>query len=238
MDDRRRDRLLRLVAGRAEDLRQGSAWVDVVCAVAVEQIDVDGVAMSLRMVDEEQELIASSEGWAESLEELQYAVGDGPGVDAFAAGSPVLVADLTFDEQRWPGFADAASANGARAAFAFPPRLNAIRLRTLDLYRHRPGPLRPDEVLDALTLADLAMTALLADAAGEGDQVAAWAREDIAGHYDDVHVATGLLAAQLKISLQDALLRLRAHAFSQRLPVTAVARAVLDRQLRFDESQE
>ncbi|WP_152547006.1 ANTAR domain-containing protein [Amycolatopsis orientalis] len=148
------------------------------------------------------------------------------------------MSDLTFDEQRRPGFADSASANGAHAAFAFPLGLGAIRLGTLTLCRRKTGSLSPDELTDALALADLSTTALLADSSGEDDQLALWARKDTAGHYDDVHVATGMLTARLDISLQDALMRLRAHAYSRQLPITEVARAVIIRQSRFDPHQE
>lgn len=118
MDDRRRDRLLRLIAERPVDFRRGSGWIRVICAVAVEEIEVDGAAISPRRADQEQELVAWSDDWAESLEEPQFTAGDGPGVEAFRAGGAILVSDLTFDEQRRPGFADSVSASGARAAFA------------------------------------------------------------------------------------------------------------------------
>jgi hypothetical protein len=58
------------------------------------------------------------------------------------------------------------------------------------------------------------------------------------GHYDEVNVATGTLAVQLQLSVQDASARLRAHAFSQRQPLDEVARAIIARRLRFDDAQE
>lgn len=238
MEVRRRERLWRIVTDRVPHQEPGSGWVDVVTTVVVEEIDVDGAAISLRLAEGEQELVVASGKWAEQLEELQYVVGEGPGVEAIAVGGPVLASDLTVNEQRWPGFADGASASGAQAAFAFPLQVGAIRLGTLDLYRRTAGPLEPDDLADALALADLATTALLTDSKATGDQAAFWARDDVAGHYDDVNVATGMLATELRISLEDALLRLRAHAFSNRLPITEVARAVLARHLRFDSRQE
>ena len=238
MDGRRRERLWRLATERVSERDSGIGWVGVVCAVAVEVLDIDGSAISLRLRDHDQELIAADGDWAISLEELQYTVGEGPGVEAFASGGPVLVSDLTLDEQRWPGFADAAAGQGLGATFAFPLQIGAILLGTLDLYRRAAGPLSPEELSDGLALADLASTALLTDSTGEGGQNALWARPDVVGYYDDVNVATGMLATELKISLEDALLRLRAHAFSHQRPVTEVAKAVLDRQLRFDSPQE
>ncbi len=53
-----------------------------------------------------------------------------------------------------------------------------------------------------------------------------------------MNVATGMLAAGLGISLGEALLRLRAHAFSRRIPITEVARLVQNRQLGFGTSPD
>jgi hypothetical protein len=238
VDGRRQERLWRLVTERVSERTSGMGWVGVVCGVAVEVLGIDGSAISLRAREHDQELIAADGDWAASLEELQYTVGEGPGVEAFASGGPVLVSDLTVDEERWPGFADAAAEHGLGAAFAFPLQLGAILLGTLDLYRRASGPLPPEELSDGLALASIATTALLTDSVGEGERHARWAQSDVVGYYDDVNVATGMLATELKISLEDALLRLRAHAFSIKRPVTEVAKAVLDRQLRFDPPQE
>ncbi|MET7993852.1 GAF and ANTAR domain-containing protein [Amycolatopsis sp. NPDC005232] len=234
MDEQRRERLWQLVAALIEHAGERPEWVRAVCEVAAGEVHADAAVISLRTAGRAQDLVAASGDWAESLEELQYTVGDGPAVEAFTTGEPVLVDDLTSGEGRWPGFADGAAETGAAAAFAFPLQTGAVRLGTLGLYRHRPGSLSPEELANALTLADLSTTALLTDSSGAISPVANWAREDVPGHYDDVHIATGMLATQLQISLADALLRLRAHAFSRHLPLIGVARAVLNRELRLD----
>jgi hypothetical protein len=235
VDGERHDRLWRLVVGRAA--RRGfSGWAGVVCQVAIEQVDVDAAAISVRAGTRSQELTAASGPWAQRLEELQYTVGEGPGVEAFSSGGPVLVSDLSADDGRWPGFTDAAAENGLAAVFAFPLRGGAIRLGTLDLYRRLPGGLSPAGLADAAVLADLATTALLTDSSGPA--VAPWARDDAPGHYDDVNVATGMLAAELRISVEDASMRLRAHAFSNNLPLLDVARAILNRSLPAENFQD
>ncbi len=225
-DHRRRDRLWRLVTDRAGQ-RTFSGWAGVVCEVALEQVPVDGVAITVRSSGRTQELAAATGTWVVELEELQYTVGEGPGADAYASGGPVLVSDLAAVAGRGPGFAGAAT----RAVFAFPLQEGAIRLGTLSLYRRRPGPLSAEGLADAAALAHLATTALLVDSGDGVSEAAPWASEDARGHYDDVHVATGMLAAELRISVEDAFLRLRAHAFGQDRPLIEVARAVLARQI-------
>lgn len=53
-----------------------------------------------------------------------------------------------------------------------------------------------------------------------------------------VHQAAGMVAAQLDTSVADALIRLRAYAFGNDLPLTDVARDVVARRLRFDTYTE
>jgi hypothetical protein len=235
VDGERHQRLWRLVTERAG--RRGfPGWAGVVCDVAVDQVDIDAAAISLRSSSRVQELAAASDGWARRFEELQYTAGDGPAVEAYSTGGPVLVTDLTAADQRWPGFIDAAIDDGLAAVFAFPLQGGAIRLGTLDLYRRQPGGLSPDGLADAAVLADLAATALLTDIAPTG--TAPWAQENAPGHYDDVNVATGILAAELRISVDDAFLRLRAHAYSTGQGVLDIARAVLARQLPSEAFQD
>jgi hypothetical protein len=225
--------LRRLVSERV-GRRAFSGWAGVVCEVVAEVVDVDAAAISVRSFARTQELVAASDSWAEQFEELQYTVGEGPGVEAFAEGGPVLVSDLASAHGRWPGFEGMAAGGGLAAVFAFPLQTGAIRLGTMDLYCRRAGTLSSDGLADAAALADLATTALLTDAGAEGVPAASWARDDAPGHYDDVNVATGMLAAELRITLDDAFLRLRAHAFSHDVALLDVARAVLARQLGAD----
>jgi hypothetical protein len=191
---------------------------------------VDGAALTLRGSARAEEMVGASDEWAARLEEIQYTLGEGPGVSAFTDATPVLVADLGVDGVRWPGFGAAAAAEGLAAMFAFPLRVGGIRLGTLDLYRRRPGGLSAVVAADAVMVADLATYALLEqnDTAGMDDQL----RMTLS--YQDVNMATGMLAAQLRIGLEDAFARLRAHAFASGRSVLEVARDLLARRIPLD----
>lgn len=229
LDGQRRDLLARMVAERvASPGRTGFA--QALCEVCAQSLaGVDAAAVTLRSDSRAQELLGVSDRWAGVLEEAQYTVGEGPGVEAFSTGGPVLVADLSAHRATWPGFADLAEDEGLAAAFAFPLQLGGIRLGTLDLYRRRPGGLPPAVVADAAVLADLTVLWLL-DHSGAAD---GGVRVEVS--YQDVNIATGMLSAQLRISLEDAFARLRAHAFAGRRSVLDVARDVLARRLPLDQ---
>ncbi|MFI0487720.1 ANTAR domain-containing protein, partial [Actinomadura sp. 9N215] len=49
----------------------------------------------------------------------------------------------------------------------------------------------------------------------------------------EVYQATGMVAVQLGIGLQDAFAALRARAFTDGVPLARLARQVVDRRLRF-----
>jgi hypothetical protein len=50
-----------------------------------------------------------------------------------------------------------------------------------------------------------------------------------------VHQASGVLSVQLEVSVGEALVRLRAHAFGTGRPLSEVAAAVVAHRLRLDE---
>ena len=176
---------------------------------------------------------------SEQLAELHLPLGEGPCLDAAAAGGPVLASDLASAEsgRRWPVFALAARQAGAAAIFAFPLRIGAIRAGVLGLYRERPGPLTAFQLGDALIFADTA-TLLLLDAqdraggdltalAGPGGQPA-----DLALRRAEIDQATGMLTEQLGAGIGDAFVRLRAYAYARDLRLTDVARDIVARRLR------
>jgi hypothetical protein len=109
----------------------------------------------------------------------------------------------------------------------------------LALYRSRPGTLSPDQLADTLLLADAACDAMLDDLRGVGpDGAATTTLSTMADVEAEVHQATGFVATDLGVSLREALLRIRGHAFAQRLPLSEVARRILDRRLRLDAGEE
>jgi AmiR/NasT family two-component response regulator len=51
----------------------------------------------------------------------------------------------------------------------------------------------------------------------------------------EIHQATGMVLAQLGVSAQDALARMRAYAFAEQRLLSDVARDVVSRRLRFTQ---
>jgi hypothetical protein len=183
------------------------------------------------------DIVHTTDRVARELEEWQLTFGQGPCLDAFMGGGPVLVVDLHSPESatRWPVFTPAALASGAHAVFALPLQIGAIRVGVLDLYQTRPGGLSADKLADALAFADTAGMLLLDTAAGTQSDTAdlAWQNGDHTAHQAQVHQATGMILVQLGISAEAAFARLRAHAYAHDRRLGEVARDVIERRLRF-----
>jgi hypothetical protein len=175
---------------------------------------------------------------ADSLEQTQFTTGEGPCVDASSFGVPVLVDDLDHlgaaHAGRWPAFVDEAIGLGVRAIFALPLRVGAVSFGAADLYRRTPGPLRGQDLSRALTVIDSVALAVV------GSQESTALDHDGDGvslRNVEVHQAAGMLMMQLDISIDQALVRLRATAFAEGVPVENVAADVIRRRRRFKEGQ-
>ena len=155
-------------------------------------------------------------------------------MDAFAGGRPVIAPDLAGAPyaRRWPAFAPAAVAAGARALFAFPLRIGTIKVGVIDPHRDRPGPLADDEFADALVLADVVTLLLLMDSHYPGPD---GELEFGLDHHAVVHQATGMIMVQLQVSIVEAFVRLRAYCYADGRALDEIAQDVVEHRLRFDE---
>jgi hypothetical protein len=205
------------------------------CEVCAEVTMMSGAGIMLMSGDMPRGSVCTTNGVSAMLEELQYSLGEGPCIDAFQQGGPVLEPDLAEPRTpRWLAFSGPAIQAGARAVFGFPLQVGAVGIGSLDLYRDRPGALTDDQHADALVMADIAAQAVLMLQAHAPPGKLAVELEAGADFQYVVHQASGMVAAQLEISVGQALIRLRAYAFGNDRPLPEVAREVVARTLRFD----
>ncbi len=209
-----------------------------VCRACVDALAVDGAGIMLVADDGHLSTMGVSGAMAARLEDLQFVLGEGPGVEAHSTGRPVWVPDLDGAPARWPAYGPAAAGEGVAAAFAFPLQVGAARLGALTVYRRIPGPLDPHQTSDAIELAAVAADALLWRQAAVAPGFALGAT-DFAGEFRArVHQAAGVISEQLDIAIGDALARLRAHAYASQRPIDDVARDLIARRLRIDRPSE
>jgi hypothetical protein len=228
---RRRERILGLLVGS----EQGKFGTKRLCQVCAEATGMSGAGIMLMSGDVPRGSLCTTDEMSDLIEQLQYALGEGPCIDAYHHDSPVLEPDLVNPETpRWLAFAAPAIEAGVCAVFGFPLQVGSVRLGALNLCRDLPGPLSDDQHADALVMADIAAQAVLVlQATASPEKLAAELGAGADFHYV-VHQASGMVAAQLEVSVGQALLRLRAYAFGNDRSLTDVAKDVVERKLRFD----
>lgn len=208
-------------------------WMQRLCRVATRELSASGVGMSVMSPSGAVTVLATSSPASENIEQLQFTMGEGPCLDAYEFGRPVLTPDLSVAaDKRWPGYASAAQEHGVRAVFAFPLQVGAARLGAMDVYREHTGSLSKPLLTQALAFAEAAMTALLAAQQQRSDDepsVLGMAMEDSFLVYQ----AQGMVQAQLGVTLAEAMARLRAYAYSHDRPLNEVAKDVVARTLLF-----
>ena len=205
------------------------------CDVCAEVTEVSGAGIMLMSGDVPRGSACSTDEVSAAIEELQFGLGEGPCVDAYQQDRPVLEPDLADPATpRWVSFTGPAVEAGARAVFGFPLQVGAVRLGALNLYCRQPGPLSDEQHADALVMADVAAQALLVMQANAPPGKLAAQLEAGSDFQYVVHQASGMVAAQLEVSVGQALTRLRAYAFGNDRPLSDVAKDVVARKLRFD----
>jgi hypothetical protein len=204
------------------------------CVASANVAQVSGAGVVLIMHGRVLGTVCSSDPVAEAVEELQYTSGEGPCVDAFTTRQPVLVPDLGAEKVvRWPGFRDGAIAAGVRAVFGFPMLIGPVCIGAVNLYHDQPGSLTDDQFADAAAVAHVAGRTVLdwQSVAGEGSL--ARQLEHVPANRAVVHQASGMISVQAGVTVDDAVVLLRAYAFSANRPISDVASDVVRGDLRF-----
>ncbi len=231
-DDERRHRILDQL-GKLDSATHADAVLQGVCRFVVDQLELSGCALMLRSEQSTLDVLASAGPHAGDVADLQFALGEGPCLEASTSGMPVFAVDLADKAGRWPVFSKAATELGVLAEFSLPLHVGSVGLGTLDLSRDEPGMLGEEALADALTVAEIATDAvLLLQSFADGTDLSR-ILEPAGSDRLVVHQATGMISARLDVSTTDALASLRAAAFRSGRSIHAVAVDVVERRISF-----
>jgi hypothetical protein len=234
-DGGRRARIMAAVT-KQDAVAGAGELIQRLCRFAVDEMALSGCALVLMSGAESASMLVGAGRHARTVTGLQMELGEGPCLQAYASGVPVLLPDLTAEHaNRWPAFAAAALAVGVQAEFSLPLSVRPGGIGTLDLCRDRPGMLSEEHLADALVAADIARDAVLYQEYVPGDPDLAGLLATVGTDRIVIHQATGMIAAQLDEAMSNALARLRAAAFASGRPMYDIAQDVVERRVRFDE---
>ena len=128
---------------------------------------LDAAAAGLLLADQRGSLrvMASSTEEVRLLELFQLQANEGPCLDSYRTGEPILADDLAAVSQRWPSFAPRALQQGFASVHAVPLRLRSEVIGALNLFGQHTGRLSEADLLVAQALADTATIGILQERA-------------------------------------------------------------------------
>ncbi|MDE3082944.1 MAG: GAF domain-containing protein [Acidobacteriota bacterium] len=226
------NRLLRIFDRMA--LREHDGTHGLLCSVAADVTEQSGAFIALATSDPAMTSYCASGPIGPALMDLEMTLGAGPCFEAHRSETAVEEGDLRASTRaNWQSYAPSAGALGARAVFGFPVRMGTVRLGALGLYRDRTGPLSDEQLTDAFLMASVIGRAVLTLQAGAAPGDLSSALLDEAMFNFSVHQAAGMIAAQGQMSIKDAIVALRLHAFAENMSLSDVAASVVARRLRY-----
>ena len=205
------------------------------CVIAAESLQAEHASIAM-VVNRSYSSVAATDQVATFLDEQQFVIGHGPTFEAAEAESPVLASDLHQKgyAERWPAFIESAQRHNVFAIYAFPLRVGSAYIGTLTVYRKKPGELSAQQLSDGLFFATLATTEIVRERAEAISGSNAQSAEFLLFEQSALQIAAGMVAELLNCSVIDALVRIRAHAFKNDMPVSVVASQIVNRELTLE----
>ena len=215
-------RLMDDLAGTLEGLDDLTPYLERLVQSVNANIDgCDSVGVTVVMEDRPRTAAYTTAGTLE-IDAVQYAVGDGPCLDAFRNGRENLV-DFTGGEERWPAFMQGCDPGDVQTLLALPLESGDRRFGALNLYGH---------ARNAFDHTDLALVRMAAQRAADALAAAvhlAGARE-VAGQMEQamasravIEQAKGLLMGRHQIDEIVAFELLRRQSQEQNLKLRVLA---------------
>ncbi|MGW4907301.1 GAF and ANTAR domain-containing protein [Streptomyces sp. NPDC004270] len=194
----------------------------------VAMLGADAAGVLLADHNGELRVMAASDEQVRLLELFQLQSDEGPCLECFHSGTPVIVTDLTLEIGRWPRFVTAAHRSGFGAVQALPMRLRDEVVGALNLFRAAPGPFDPAGTLIAQALADVATISLLQQRSTHRSTILNEQLQTALNSRVLIEQAKGKLAERQGIDMEQAFTTLRGYARSHNRRLSDVARAFID----------
>jgi hypothetical protein len=217
-----------------EVTRDGIAGVlDRVCTAATGEVQLFGAAVHLMSAAGHEGVAAGSGRQALEWGEVAFTAGEGPCLDAWRTRGPVLVPDLAVQQERWPGYSSTLLGRGVGCVLAFPLSIGTVDLGVLEGYDGPRGAVDTGTTGMMTAFARVATEALLEGPVTDGVAKNGTGASQLSAaleHRIEIHQAQGMVMVSLGVTLPEALVRMRAHAFAVDVPLLVLAQEVVTRK--------
>jgi GAF domain-containing protein len=177
------------------------------------------------------EFMAGSDENVKLLELFQLQTHEGPCLEAFRTGQPVININLGKAAPRWPRFAPRATAAGFQSVHAFPMRLRSQTIGALNVFGDTEGgDFNGSDVPIVQALADVAAIALLQERAVRRGELLSEQLQGALNTRIVIEQAKGAVAQAHQISVDEAFRRIRTYARGNNKRLSDVAHSIVTDQ--------
>ena len=226
----REEKLARTLVELADTLVADFDVVELLTRLTDSCVDLLRVgAAGLMLVAPEGDLrvMASSSEAMRVLELFEIQSQEGPCLDCYRTGLPVVNQDLTAVNGRWPRFAEEALAAGFHTVHALPMRLRGVVIGALNLFFVEAGEMQQVDIEAAQAMADVATIAILQYRAARQAQVLNEQLNYALNSRIVIEQAKGMVAERENLNMEQAFALLRNHARNHNLRLVDVARDII-----------
>jgi hypothetical protein len=208
----------------------GADVVEFLHLLAQRSVDLlDAAEAGLMLADERGGLrvMASSNERAHLLELFELQSDEGPCLDCYRSGQPLVNEWLDEDPGRWPRFSVRARALGFRSAHALPMRWHDQVIGSLNLFRDDAGSLSDADVAMGQALADVATIGILRERSLREAQVVSESLQAALSSRVVIEQAKGMVAARGGVTVDEGFELLRRQARNTNSRLHEVAESVI-----------
>jgi len=207
-----------------QSLQESLQRVAELCVRAVYGADGAGVTW---VVARKPTTVTAAGDFVRRIDEIQYALDEGPCLQAYSTQQMVLVEDLE-REERWPRFTPAALGKGLRGLVAAPLSVHGAQMGALNIYALRSGVFDESAVRTAELFAEQAAIVLANAEAFTRAQTAATKLGEALTSRAVIDMAKGIIMSQEGCTPQEAFDHLRRLSQSRHRKVREIAQELVD----------
>jgi GAF domain-containing protein len=205
--------------------------VDLLTLVAdrcVEVLDIAASGLMLVAPEGDLRVVAFSSEAVRVVELFELQAEEGPCLDAYRTGLPIVNQNLAEVGGRWPNFTPVALEAGFRSVHAIPMRLRGAIIGALNLFRSEVGDLGEFDLLAARALADVATIAILHHRAASEAQLVNEQLSLALNSRIVIEQAKGVLAERTGLDMERSFAQLRKYSRDHNLRLIDVAHGVVN----------
>ena len=182
--------------------------------------------------------VAASSERMRLIELIEIQSNEGPCLDAFRGGEPVVNVEVLEQADRWPTFVEFARENGFQSVSAVPMRVRDTVIGALNLFEAGPSRLSDRDVVLAQAFAHVATIGILHERSlREAEAVATQLRGALQSRIA-IEQAKGLVSERAGVSIETAFDLLRKYARRNNLRLREVAEDIAARRLAVERLRD